>query len=499
MNIRLYDLINALSPYFWRKKSNNEIGGHIVPDSPGVYDIGSATRPLRKIYTAEIIGTSGALDELVSPIEGGTPGYLNTVLQVSAEITKSSSSSSVLIGIGNSIVRNTRQVIAGSGLTGGGDLSNDVTLNIGAGTLISVAENTVGISTGAQYQFIGTGSGTSASWRDVSTLAGLGLTSSNGVVNVGVANTGAAGLSVEDDVVRLTSYSNPGANARILATDESGYTTLVRLTTTDRIRSPLLDTASGNLTIAPASGVISLPSAVAIQTDNYASQLTGWRATYAGEADFRYLFVDEMHAKSFIADLEQALAGGQIITKSVAMVAAAFTVPAAGVSATLRVRDLPSAPNMAVFESGDIVRLRTFNRSGGALTIADAWGTVTAYADGSGGNEGTQTWTFTRSTAPNAGSMAGGTVIQPDAIVLDYGVDGNGYYEINAIDGLRAANSPYARVYMERTSSHWNIIACPVWQSAWSLWLQQRNIWSGVRRRYRRKRHSRRNKWRAPA
>ena len=31
---------------------------------------------------------------------------------------------------------------------------------------------------------------------------------------------------------------------------------------------------------------------------NYASQLTGWRATYAGEADFRYLFVDEMHAKS---------------------------------------------------------------------------------------------------------------------------------------------------------------------------------------------------------
>ena len=51
---------------------------------------------------------------------------------------------------------------------------------------------------------------------------------------------------------------------------------------------------------------MSLPSAVAVQTNSYASQLTGWRATYAGEADFRYLFVDEMHAKSFIADLEQA-------------------------------------------------------------------------------------------------------------------------------------------------------------------------------------------------
>src|SRR5690606_4910249 len=143
------------------------------------------------------------------------------------------------------------------------------------------------------------------------------------------------------------------------------------------------------------------------------------------EADFRYLFVDEMHAKSFIADLEQALAGGQIIAKSVAMVAAAFTVPAAGAAATLRVRDLPSAANMAAFQSGDIVRLRTFSRSGGSLTSADAWGVETSYADGTGSNEGTQTWTFTRSSVGIAGSMAASTVIQPDWIVLDYGTTGN--------------------------------------------------------------------------
>ncbi|HRW49391.1 MAG TPA: hypothetical protein P5333_17865, partial [Caldilinea sp.] len=244
----------------------------------------------------------------------------------------------------------------------------------------------------------------------------------------------------------VVSSSSPGATAALLASDGSGYLNLVRLVLSDRLRTPLIDTASGNLTLQPASNVVSLPSAVAVQTDNYASQLTGWRATYAGEGDFRYLFVDEMHAKSFIADLEQALAGGQIISKSVAMVATAFTVPAAGAAATLRVRDLPSAANMAAFQSGDVVRLRTFSRSAGSLTIADAWGVVTSYADGTGGNEGTQTWTFTRSSAPNAGAMAAGTVIQPDSIVLDYGTSGNGYYEVNAIDGAYGLNSPYARI-----------------------------------------------------
>ncbi|MCB9122801.1 MAG: hypothetical protein H6640_23980 [Caldilineaceae bacterium] len=273
--------------------------------------------------------------------------------------------------------------------------------------------------------------------------AGAGLAYAAGVLSVNVAGLG---MSVAADAVTLTSSSNPGAAAAVLASDASGYLNLVRLVLSDRLRTPLIDTASGPLTLQPASNVVSLPSAVAVQTNNYASQLTGWRATYAGEADFRYLFVDEMHAKSFIADLEQALAGGQIICKSVAMVAEAFTVPAAGAAATLRVRDLPSAADMAVFVSGDTVRLRTFSRSAGSLTIADAWGVVTSYADGTGGNEGTQTWTFTRSSAPNAGAMSAGTVIQPDSIVLDYGTSGNGFYEVNAVDGAYGQNSPYARV-----------------------------------------------------
>lgn len=352
-----------------------------------------------------------------------------------------------------------------------------------AGALVEVVGQQVGVAPGTAYQFIGTGSDTVPEWRNVSELAGNGLTAANGVLAVGVANTGAVGLSVEADAVRLTSSSNPGASASILATNVAGLLTLVQLTLSERLRASLIDTALGDLALSPASGITTLSSLHAstrvrtplldtaagnmtvspaadltlspgsnlvrlaagrvLQSDNYASQTTGMRISYAGEGDFRYLFTDELHAKSFIADLEQALAGGQIISKSVAVLASAFTAPAAGGTATLVVRDLPSAPDMACFVSGDIVRLRQFSRAAGSLTIADCWGVVTGYVDNA---DGTQSWTFTRSAAPNAGAMTAGTVIAADAIVLDYGTTGNGFYEVNAIDGAYGLNSPYAQI-----------------------------------------------------
>lgn len=191
------------------------------------------------------------------------------------------------------------------------------------------------------------------------------------------------------------------------------------------------DPGVGNLDV---DGYVGVPG--------YASQTTGWRVTAAGSGDFQYIYAGELHAKSFVADLEQALAGGQIISKSVAVVGATFTVPAAGSVSTLTVKDLPSAAGMAVFEAGDFVRLRTFSRAAGELDISDAWGTVTGYADAA---DGLQTWTFTRAVA-NGGAMAAGTEVAVESLVLDYGVSGNGFYEVNAIDGLYGVNSPYAQI-----------------------------------------------------
>jgi len=176
----------------------------------------------------------------------------------------------------------------------------------------------------------------------------------------------------------------------------------------------------------------------------YVSQTTGMALNFGdGSIDARYLFVDEMHAKKFIADLEQALAGGQIICKSVGQVGAVFTVPTAGNISVLTMKDLPSAENMAIFESGDWVRIRTFSRAAGSLTITDAWGVVSGYSDEA---DGLQTWNFARGAGANAGAMAGAVEIPVDSIVLDYGVSGNGFYEVNAIDGLYGVNSPYAQV-----------------------------------------------------
>jgi hypothetical protein len=180
-----------------------------------------------------------------------------------------------------------------------------------------------------------------------------------------------------------------------------------------------------------------------VSKNNYVSQLTGYRVSAAGEADFRYLYADELHVKSFIADLEQALAGGQIIAKSVAKVAADFTIPAAGAAQTLVVEEFAGYTG-AVFANGDTIRLRQFSRANNTtLDVADVWGTVVYVSRDATANPTTQSFTFTRSAAPNAGSGSG--TIKTGSLALDYGTSGNGYYEVTAVDGVNGANSPYSQ------------------------------------------------------
>lgn len=194
---------------------------------------------------------------------------------------------------------------------------------------------------------------------------------------------------------------------------------------------------------------LELTAAGSLGSPDYASQATDWRQTKAGALDERYIYTDELHAKAFIADLEQALAGGQIISKSVAELQSNFACPSAAGTATLYVNDLPSAADMQVFQANDYVVVRSFSRSGGSLTIGDCVGVVTS-PDTS--PSGYQSWTFTRGSGGNAGAMTGGTVVDAKSLVLDYGVSGNGYHEVNAIDGANAVNSPYAQVVTWATS-----------------------------------------------
>lgn len=575
----------------------------------------------------------------------------------------------------------TNTVGAGAGLTGGGGIGSNPILDVGAGLGIVVNADDVALGTPSAASAVTTNSvtGSTHTHQVIYTTTGaatslVGTDASGNIVasgNLYAGNSGGSSAVVtpmrldgsQDDLYIVNAVTDVAGRGRVIVRTRGEVDSLIvdgpNLSVLNGAASVTLAVDSlGNFDITPTGTLIRVPTTARMQTPNYASQTTGWAVSGAGEADFRYLYVDEMHAKSFIADLEQALAGGQIIAKSVAVLGRAFTAPAitAGGAATFRapfgnagttnslvvtgpagvlnndqmviivawwnqtltmpsgwtqigstqtisdgsgtrfarvyrrtaasepgsytftlssvddievagvcysgidltapidasnagrtnttgtqlradevttvtagaillyfgaamdngaggdtitppggmtarrnatngtwvrcivadevratagptgariaslssaeasagfllalrpaptnattlwVRDLPSAPNMAAFQAGDIVRLRQFSRAGGGLSITDCWGAVTNYADGSGADEGLQSWTFTRSAPPNAGAMSEGAVVQPDAIVLDYGTSGNGFYEVNAIDGIYAQNSPYAQI-----------------------------------------------------
>jgi len=161
-----------------------------------------------------------------------------------------------------SFVPVTRTVTAGAGLTGGGALSSDITLDVGAGTLISVGANTVGITPGsAQYQFIVSGgSPFTAAWSagylniasgktltivtNLTSQDGAGILSwpvggATGTVPVtGTFAMGAGTLSVSSTSsvsgaththVITSSAAVTNETATLLATDGSGVLRLFRL------------------------------------------------------------------------------------------------------------------------------------------------------------------------------------------------------------------------------------------------------------------------------
>jgi hypothetical protein len=118
-------------------------------------------------------------------------------------------------------VGNVGSQAAGAGLTYAAGA-----LNVGAGNLIAVAPDSVSLTEGAVYQFVGTGNSATPAYRDIGSLAGGGLGHTDGVLSVGVDNTGPVGLTQEGNSIRLTSSSDPRQQAKVLATDASGQTTL---------------------------------------------------------------------------------------------------------------------------------------------------------------------------------------------------------------------------------------------------------------------------------
>lgn len=190
------------------------------------------------------------------------------------------------------------------------------------------------------------------------------------------------------------------------------------------------------------------------QGSGFASRTTAWGITASGVADFRDVFADGMHVRRFISDLEEAHNGSEIWSKSTAIVASTFTCPAAGGTATLTVEDLPSAADTRVFSANDWVVLKNFSRSDSdsdgatSLDVSTCVGQVSSYTDGSG----VQSWTFTRGTSTNAGTMTASTTVAAKSLVINYGASGAGWAEVVGADSSEGELSPFFQVATWATS-----------------------------------------------
>lgn len=385
----------------------------IIADEYGAISLrpGSAGTPAEKLQVhttgATVTGSLTASTSVVTPTVTTSSGNLSlTSVGGTVAVTGALTASST--------VAVTTSVSTPSLITASGNLS----INPAGGTT-AITGALTGSSTAAFT--------TSVSTPTVTTASGnLTLTSTGGTVAVTGALTGSSTgvftstLTAASDTDAINTFGRVRLGYAA-ATDTASFSHFDQNTSTNFALSQsaagatIVNAASGQtLSLSNAGSATTTISASGIDLQNgkyigssdYASLTTGWRIDQYGGGDFRTLNADQLHVKSFIADLEQALAGGQIISKSVAVISTDFVVPYAGGTQRLYVEDLPSAANMAVFETNDYIRLRTMSRAAGALTVGNVWGQVSGYTDYS---DGTQSWLFTRSgsTTYNTITMRG--------------------------------------------------------------------------------------------
>lgn len=289
--------------------------------------------------------------------------------------------------------------------------SGNLTLTSTGGTVSVIgaltASSTAIVTTSLSVPTVTTASGNLSLTPNSGTVAVTGaitatstVTAANDTDAVNTLGRVKLGYAVATDTASFSHFDQNSSTGYALAQTAAGATSVNALT------GQTLSLSNGGNAIATVGALgINMQSSMYVGSYDYASQATGWRVDALGGGDFRYLYADQMHVKSFIADLEQALAGGQIVSKSVAVIAEDFVVPFAGAAQILYVEDLPSAPNMAVFEANDIVWLRSFSRASGTLTVGNVYGAVSAYTN----YADIQHWTFTRSgsTTYNTITMRG--------------------------------------------------------------------------------------------
>jgi len=422
-----------------------------------------------------------------------------------------------------------------------------------AGTLITVSGQQISLANGtARYQVPMTGATPFApAWTALSSMAGNGLSFASGTFVVGVSGLG---LSTNTTQVVLSSSSNPGAAAAILATDGDGtvqlatvklgtsaitlnstdnvatkpdiqfgtnglvaansnlylvadathtlgdgaivfaandskvdvggtyYVEIARFTesgrlgigdaspsyeldvtgtaratvalrtatayATTKLQTPRIDTASGDLTLAPADDLYLSPGgldtitsdASSLRSDSYLrtiliagyrigpTSIAGQFGVEAGSGEF-----DELRARTFVADETRVDRGQEYITKSYGVLSRPFTAPTViGDSALIYFENSPHITG-ALFTANDWVMLRYLDMSSG-IVLTTIWGQVNTYTALS---DTEQRWQFYL----RSGSTSG-LAFATGALCVNFGASGAGYILSDAV----TATSPYIQV-----------------------------------------------------
>lgn len=236
----------------------------------------------------------------------------------------------------------------------------------------------------------------------------------------------------------------------ILKSDAGGYLNLVRLVLTDRLRSPLIDTASGDMSITPAGdltlnpggGEVFFQGADTLRSSAWTPGLlgVGWgiqeRAAGKSHLDIRSIYTDELIATTFTADQVRVRMGSDWLGESLAIAArdnsdAKVTIPNVGSSVRIYVENAPEVTGQ-IFDANEHVLIKTINRSSG-LVIRETWGQVSSYLSETG-NRQSYLWTTT--------SGGGNFTLEPGTALVGFGVSGGSYIYRTVIE---AGRGPYER------------------------------------------------------
>jgi hypothetical protein len=323
---------------------------------------------------------------------------------------------------------------------------------------------------------------THAALPDVHHARQHNMLSSSDHVYSGGAALDVFGLSAPGTLAVLTPSAAPGAASMLLKSSAAGDLTLPTFTATTRVRTPLLDTASGNLTLAPAggttaitgaltvsttatvttsiqtpllttatnvdllidpggTGAVKFPNTQTLRTSTFDSSfpITGWQinevAGISGKSALTIgqIQADELSVRVFVADEVRVDRGDEYWTKSYGIIADGFTTPASiGGTVSVKFEDSPAISG-AIFSNNDWLLIRKLE-IGTGLTLFSIWGQVSSYVNNA---DATQNWTFTLRNGPTSAAITKGS------IGIDFGASGAALIHLSVID---AAGAPYIKL-----------------------------------------------------